>query len=142
MEIVGQGTYEGNPASSDLDWVRFRIGDVDPRDWLMGNDEITAILAEQTNRWLAAAECAEHIAARLSREADTSINGPGAQNRSLSQRAAAYERLAKRLRQRAGFQAVPYAGGISIDDKDTEVADTDRPADVFTADQWNNTSTS
>jgi hypothetical protein len=122
--------------------MRFQVGDTDSRDWLLSDNEIVAVTDLQTNYWFAAAECAEHIAARLAREADTSISGPGAQNRALSQRAAAYERLAARLRRRASFAATPYAGGISIDDKDSEAADTDRPADAFTADQWTNENTS
>lgn len=137
MNLVGGATYSGDPASSDRDWVRFRIGDTDTRDFLLGDDEIDAMLAEQSaNRWLAAAECCEHIAARLAREADISTGGPGQQNRALSQRSVAYAKAAARLRLRASAQATPYCGGISIADKETERDDDDRPADVFAVDQF------
>lgn len=148
MEISGAWTYDGNPTWSTTstarqrDWVRFRVGDTDGRDKLISDEEISAMVAETGNRWLAAAECAEHIAARLAREADISTAGDGGQNRALSQRARAYEALAQRLRRRASFQATPYAGGISVDDKDDQVDDDDRPVDPFIADQWDNTITS
>jgi len=62
-----------NPAlPTDVDWVRFQIGDrgtfvTPPSGAVTGtsleDEEITAILAEETNKWFAAAVCGEVIIA-------------------------------------------------------------------------------
>lgn len=59
-------TYDVNLAT-DKDWVRFKIGDsvVDPETRAkLQDEEIEAVLAEESNKWLAAARLAESILAK------------------------------------------------------------------------------
>ena len=49
---------------TDKDWVRHKIGDkADLDDAIFQDEEIEAILAEQANKWLAAAELGESLLA-------------------------------------------------------------------------------
>jgi len=49
--------------ASDLDWVRFLIGDR-AQPSVLEDEEITAVLAEEANKYLAAARCGRFILAR------------------------------------------------------------------------------
>jgi hypothetical protein len=42
-------TYSGNPAKSDLDKYRFLIGDTEPTDAILSDEEITFILSSSTS---------------------------------------------------------------------------------------------
>lgn len=55
-------TYDEN-LSTEKDWVRFSIGDR-ASPYALQDEEITAILAEEPNKWYAAAKCAEAIAGK------------------------------------------------------------------------------
>lgn len=52
--------------SSDLDWVRFLIGDrtSDAATAKLQDEEITAVLQEEPNKYFAAARCGEQIIAQ------------------------------------------------------------------------------
>ena len=52
-------TYDPN-ISTDKDWVRLQIGDR-AATFVLQNEEITFILAEEPNKWYAAAACGELI---------------------------------------------------------------------------------
>lgn len=134
----GTWIYTGNPAAANKDWVRWRVGDVRADDQLVSDEEINAALTDaNSNKNLAAAMVCERIAADFSREADFTINdGSGAsRTNALSQRAASYLKLATTLRDAAAGSttifAAPYAGGISIADKDAQEDDTDRVSPAF-----------
>jgi hypothetical protein len=124
-------SYFGNPGSSHLDAVRFYIGDTDPDNEILSDDEITALLTETGDQpFLAAALAAEAIAARYARRVDKSVGDLHISNSQLSKQ---YRDLASQLRSRATLSgaAAPYAGGISIADKQTVEANTDRVQPIF-----------
>lgn len=59
-------TYTDPPAT-DEDWVRFLIGDTDvspTTDAMLTDSEITAILGEQSNKYLAAARALSNLRTR------------------------------------------------------------------------------
>ncbi len=114
-------TYSGDPASSDKDAVRFYIGDTDNSDQLLQDEEISFLLTTESSILDTAVAAAEGIAAKFSRKADKAV---GDLKISLSQKADKYFTLADKLRQRAGILAVPFAGGLTQDEKTTASEDT------------------
>ena len=130
-------SYSGDPASSTKDRVRFLIGDVVKEDPLVTDPEINAALDDHgDNPRLAAADCCDFLAGYFAREADVS----GDNGKALSQRAEAYTKRAAELRASSSskllLSAMPYCGGISISDKESELADGDRPKSAFTMDTF------
>lgn len=122
-------TYSGDPSISDLDAVRFLVGDTDSSDPQISNEEITFLLAQEGNTYKAAAGAAKSIMAKYARLADKSV---GDLSISYSQRQAAYEKLAESLTTSASMRsAVPLAGGISVADKLVQEQDPDRVKPVF-----------
>ena len=62
-------TYTGDPANSNLDAVRFLVGDTDTADEQLQDEEINWLLSENaTNIYSAAIQAAETIAAKYARE--------------------------------------------------------------------------
>lgn len=135
-------SYSGNPATTSKDKVRFLVGDTITADQLVQDEEITAMLVDQPNTKLCGAIIAEAIAARFSRLADTSV---GKTSVSYSQRAEAYLALAAKLRKQskseALYRAMPYAGGISVADKEIDEENEDRVKPKFQKDLFENPST-
>jgi hypothetical protein len=87
--------------SSSRDAVRRKIGDQDPADELLADADIDAALANWPgNTDLAAAECAEAIAAKFSR--DYSFQTAETQQFSRRERVENYMKLAAELRARGG----------------------------------------
>jgi len=117
------------PLSCSRSFVRLKLGDTTSGDQLIQDEEIDAMLSNYSNATRAAAECAFAIAGKFARRADKSA---GRLRIAGSQSADAYERLGKRLLVQVGLEAAPYAGGISISDKQTDESDTDRVAPSFT----------
>jgi hypothetical protein len=122
-------TYAG-PQAGNLGIVRYLVADTDPTEPLAMDEEILWQLSQQTNVRLAAAEVASQIALFFARQGtvrrgDTLVE--------YGQRAAQYAALATQLRREAALRVgVPYAGGISVDDKRAQAADTDRVRPAFT----------
>lgn len=132
-------SYSGNPSSSTLDEVRFLIGDTDTTDQLIQNEEITYLLTETDgNVYEAAIYAARSIAAKFSREADKKI---GDYSISASQRASAFFNLAKQLelsqKKNLVSKVRPYAGGISVTDKQVDEQNTDRTVPAFSRNDMN-----
>jgi hypothetical protein len=50
--------------ATDKDWVRFAIGDFIVATAVLDDDTINAVLGLELNKWLAAASCAQSIAAK------------------------------------------------------------------------------
>lgn len=127
--------YSGNPASSNLDAVRFLIGDVDTTDQQLANEEINYLLAQAGNNvYKAAANGALSIASKYARLVDKSV---GDLSLSYSQRKDAYEAMAARLTKQASSRsAVPYAGGISVSDKEIDKTDADAVQPAFVRGQF------
>ena len=122
-----------NVGSSDLSWVRFRVGDTSSGSYRLDDGEINALVTEQGNKYFAAAICAEAIGAGFAQRVDKTV---GKLSLSISQASERYFNLAARLRAEANMAAAPYAGGISASDKADEESDTDRVAPSFSIDQF------
>jgi hypothetical protein len=138
-------TYGGDPDANARDAIRFLVGDTDTNDQLVNDEEIAWVNKETTGSatattgvYDAAVRCCLTIASKFSRLADQSV---GDLKVSMSQKAKAYrvqaEELA-RLANREGSVPVPYAGGISIADKDADREDSDRVAPWFSTGQFTN----
>lgn len=129
-------TYDGDLTSS-LNQVRLLIGDVDTTDQQLQDEEITLFLGTTGpfgfggNLWLAAAACCDALAARYARQVDTKI---GAFSAVLSERGRAYQSRARDLRRDATRRGgiLPYAGGLTIADKQTQEQDSGRVDPFFT----------
>lgn len=116
-------TYTGNPASSNRDAVRFLIGDTDPANKRVSDEEVTWALSEEPNVYLAAAVVASSIAALF---ADRVSKAVGDLRIEYGQQQKNYADLAVRLTVRGNQRAAGFfAGGISHDDKQTTRRDTD-----------------
>lgn len=126
----GHWTYLGDPAANTRDQVRFLCGDNDAEDKLVSDEEIAHAYTEEGTYQGAAALVCEHLAARFAREASKSVAAGGGMSTaiSLDQRSKAFATQAKSLRGRAavGGSVLPYCGGITISDKATRAADTNR----------------
>ena len=89
--------YTGHPLTIDRDAVRHMIGDKDNEDLLLTDEEIDFHLAEHgNNKLLAAAECAEAIAAMPRMQQPQAGDSGG----TPVTRADHYLRLARQLRSR------------------------------------------
>lgn len=128
--------YTDDPANVPTDQVRFFVGDTSVTSPDLTDAEINFLLLEENgNSQRAAARAAEALAARYTKKADSKKVGPLAiiqSNRNMS-KAQEFAKLALRLWARAGVSTSgPYAGGISIMDKNARVMDSDRVPPSFT----------
>lgn len=94
-------TYSGNPASSDLDWVRFRLQDV-AATWKFTDEEINAYVTEKGDKRIAAATLCEVLAARYANQADYTN---AALSEQASQKAQAWLAMAETIRQEPSVNA-------------------------------------
>ena len=122
--------YGGNPATDTTDAVRLLIHDTGATP-LLTDIEVDWFIAQHSNVWFAAAAAATSISATYTdaiieqKVGDLSWKKAGGSGQ--------YQTLAAELRA-AGVRigVAPYAGGISISDKDANLSDSD----------WDRTSTS
>jgi len=138
-------TYSGDPDNSARDAIRFLTGDTDTTDQLLSDEEIAWTNKEATGSatstdalYDAAYRCCLTIASKLAREADKTI---GDLSVKMSQRAAAYREQAvvlQGLASREGGTPVPYAGGITISDKDIDQENSDIYRGWFASGQFEN----
>lgn len=138
-------TYGGDPSANARDAIRFLIGDTDTNDQLLSDEEIAWVNTEAsgsatatTDLYDAAYRCCLTVAAKLARQADKQI---GDLSVKLSQRAAAYRTQADSLKQlsmRSSGVPVPYAGGITISDKQIDEDNTDINRQWFATGQFTN----
>lgn len=129
-------TYGGDPSTSNLDAVRYMVGDVDSTAPLVTDEVITWEISQWPNLYQAAANVADSIAALLGR-----TQGMRADGVTFGDAANQMRERAKTLRARGatasngGTGAAAggiYVGGISISDKAAREADTDRVRPTFT----------
>lgn len=108
-------SYSGNPASSNMNWVRFTLQDV-AATWKFTDEEIQAILNERLNKYLAASDLAMALSSRYAEQVDYS-NGALAEQ--ASQRAAAWAKRAEELRDAAAQNggAQMYIGGQDMQER-------------------------
>lgn len=112
------------------DQIRSLIGDTDSTDPLLQDEEIAFYATQESGVYRQAAACCRTVAGKFARRVDRAV---GDLRLSSSQQATAYLSLAgELLRKAAVSDAVPYAGGISIGDKDGVEDDTDRVVPKFT----------
>ena len=138
-------TYTGDPATNARDSVRFLIGDTDTNDQLLNDDEIawlnkevTGSTTATTGLYGAAYRACITIASKFSREADKSV---GDLSISAQQKATAYRALSKELKglaSQTGATPTPYAGGISVSDKQSNQEDSDIYQAWFESGQFDN----
>lgn len=124
-------TISSSTMTADGMVVRRLIGDVLAGDQQLADAEIMLALSQYPNRYLAGAECCRWISAQYSRKVDL-VQGELKTN--YSQQAKSYADRARELQDMGmsrGAGAMPYTGGISVSDKDTNEADTDRVAPQF-----------
>lgn len=120
----------GALASSPLNQVRLLLGDTQLTAPLLQDEEISQYLGAYGNPYYAAAYAAEAVAGVFSRQVDRSLGGMSLSN---SQKATQYLALAQSLRRQGALQAgKPYAGGISVTDKQAQERNTDRVRPEFT----------
>ena len=122
-------TYSGDPSQSTLDEVRFLIGDTCPCDQLLQDEEIKYLIASEVDIVSAAVKGAETIAAKFSRLSDESV---GQVSVRYSQKSEQYWKLSLKLKSDAALSCIPYCGGISKSDKETQELDDDRVKPKFT----------
>lgn len=126
-----------NTALSDnKDKVRLLTGDTDTADELLVDAEINLITGQSGSIWSMAADACLAIASKFSRHADQTV---GSLSYDFSQRAEQYKMRALDLRRRAVALVTPWAGGISIADKQTQEDDSDRVRPAFARGQHEDT---
>jgi len=138
-------TYGGDPSDNARDAIRFLIGDTDTTDQLLTDEEIAWVNTEAsgtstgtTALYDAAYRCCLTVASKLAREADKQI---GDLSVSMSQRAKAYREQAASLKELSGREGgvpIPYAGGITISDKDIDEQNSDLFRSWFSSGQFEN----
>lgn len=108
-------SYSEDPSSSDLDEVRFWLGDTDESDQLLSDEEIQFIIdnwAETTGSNLyAASVAAENVASKFAREVMVSADGVSVSIEMLQQK---FNDLAMSLRDQykaRGATGLPAASG-------------------------------
>lgn len=122
-------TYSGDPAKSDRDWVRWRIGDTNASAKKQTDAEIEAALGEYGDKHFAAAQICRSLAAAEASKVDTTM---GKLRIAHSQRHAQWIAMAEKLESEASISlATPWAGGISKDSKRTFQDDDDRVEPAF-----------
>lgn len=116
----------------DLDLVRLLIGDADPDSQLFDDDQLTLLTASYSSSTLAAAACADALAAKFSRKVTFSLEGLRFEN---STKAEAYRELAQRLRSQAVLTDPGALGasvlGVSQGEMQTVDDDADREPNRF-----------
>lgn len=124
-------SYAG-PGITSKDTVRYLIADTVPDEPLVSDEEITWQLTQVPDVRLAAAATAETLSRLFARQANTKTPELSVD---FTSRAKQYATLAYQLRRdSAELGAIPYAGGISITDKEAREALTDRVEPAFTRD--------
>ena len=136
-------TYDGDPSANARDAIRFLCGDTDTNDQLLNdaevawvNNQITGSDTAPTGLYNAAYRCCLLIASKFSRLADQSV---GDLKVSMSQKAKAYRTQATELLELAGREGsvpTPYAGGITITDKEIDWDNSDIVRPDFTKGQF------
>jgi hypothetical protein len=125
-----ESSYGGDPAGNIRDAVRFYLGDTDNANLELTNLEVDYLLILEPNSMRAAARGAEVLAAKYAKYADEKWVGP--LRLRYTERSARFTALAKSLWRRAASSTVaPYAGGISVTDKEMNEADSDRVVPAF-----------
>lgn len=103
-----------------LNYVRFLIRDTNTVRQLLQDDEIYFILTQEANVFMAAAVCCDSLVANAG-----SIKQKKIGDFEITYDPMFYQRLGNELRSRGATHQVPYAGGISIADKQAQQDNSD-----------------
>jgi hypothetical protein len=138
-------TYSGDPASNARDAIRFLTGDTDTNDQLINDEEIawtnnqvtgsdtaTTALYEVAYRVMIA------IASKFSRLADQSVGDLKVDMFQKATNAREQAALLKQQALREGNTPTPYAGGISVSDKEIDEENSDIVQPYFSRGQFTN----
>lgn len=133
-------TWSYNPsllASNSKDAVRLLIGDVVNTDQQMQDEEIAYMVTMRGTLYGAAAECCRALAAKFGRSVDQQ---GGTSKVSYSQMAKAYTLKSIEFENKSALfgAAQPYAGGISLSDKQLQDMNQDRVLPTFTKGMMDN----
>lgn len=128
-------SYSGDPSNSTKDKIRFMIGDVDEDEQLLQDSEINWVIEQHDSVWGAAAECCETIAAQFAKRVDVRTEDF---NAGIGSKVDHYNALAKEFRRKDISAQKGYAGGISISDKESQKADSDRVSPRFKKGKFDN----
>ena len=118
--------------TSPLYQVRRLIGDVVNNDQQMLDQEILFALGQRSTIYGAAADCCQYLADQFARQVDAVT--PGGLTTNFSAKSKQYAAMALRLNNMAslrGAGAMPYAGGISVQDKIAVEQNPDRVTPQF-----------
>lgn len=130
-------TYSGDPSASELDELRFLLGDTDTTDQQLSDEEILYLLQEHGDSVVTSAMAAcRRLIAKYSRCIDIKT---GDIDLKYSQRVSHLNLLMQTLRE--GLRPVPYAGGISKADIEAVQDDDDRQAPNFAIGMMDNPAT-
>lgn len=140
-------SYSGDPSSSVLDAIRFEIQDTNSAAPLLDDGEIKYAIREevpsstpsQGEVFAAAARCCETLSRRFAAQADTQF---GSIKTTYSKQAEVYAERAKELRKRAQGSHAPFAGGLSVSEKESRESETDRMTARFKIGQFQRGSSS
>lgn len=129
-------SYDSTALSSNqLYRVRRLVGDVLVADQQLQDGEVNYAIELYANDYLAAAECCRYIASQYARKVNiVQAGGGGNLQTNYSDQQKAYTAKAAELEAIAiknGAGAMPYVGGISVADKASQVADSDRVTPQF-----------
>ena len=117
-------------ATNEVYQVRLEIGDTDPEDPLLEDEEISQAISLEKNFWAAAARCCEMAAKQFLRKADPRLG------RSLyivySKGAQQWQEMAAAFRKRATGTQVPFVGGMFVVDKNAYQQDQAFLQPIFT----------
>lgn len=138
MQLIdkqGSWTYGNDPENSTRDLVRLESGDCLSSMKVCTNNEVDYAISVEPTSMLAAARVAELAMRKLSSQTDESAEGYSA---SVSQRYTQFKTTAESLREKYGHDAVPYAGGISVDEEEAWKDDTDLIQPTFQRKMFDN----
>ena len=107
MSHEADATYSGDPASSDLDAVRFLVGDTDQSGFVLSDPEIEFLITTEGAIYPAAAQAALTMAASFGRKADKSV---GDLSIRYSDRREHYLELANKLGDEAATKGAALTG--------------------------------
>lgn len=141
--------YSGDPEGVARDEVRLLVGDLSTSTSgeFLTDEAYDWFVNETPNRYIAAQHAANSLAAKFTGAA-ASASGDGYIEKTVGDlkirkadavsAAAQYKSMAAQFGRQAAANIVPYAGGQSISDKASVVADSDRVAPPFVSGMFDN----
>lgn len=132
-------TYGSNPVSDKKDAVRLLIGDTNADEPGLQDEEIQWFISQHGSEYYAASGACLALAAKFSSKASDRQVGPLRINAAEVPRA--YRDLSKRLRiegDQRGLFTAPFAGGITVADKESDAKDDTLVQPRFRRQQFDN----